>query len=67
MWFIFYGIIVGVNSSLTIFSLVKRELAALLKLYYGFQCSVSLPQGTVCWSAVFNFGIVWPYSLFFSL
>ena len=65
MWFMFCGIIVGVNSSLTIFSLIKRELAALFELYCGFHCSVSLPEGTVGWSAVCNCGIFWSYSLFY--
>ena len=52
-----------VLSSLATFLPMKRELVALLWLCFGYPCNASLPQCALCWFAVFEYGIPWPYSL----
>ena len=48
-------------------SLRKRELVALLLIVFlmssGCKCSVSLSGGAMGWSAVYDCGISWSYSL----
>ena len=50
-------------SSLAIILLRKRELVAILKLCCCCPCSVFLPCGALCSSAVCDCGISWQYSL----
>ena len=53
----FYGVVLGFLSILAIILLRKRELAALLKLFCGCLCSMSLLHDAVAWSAVCDCGI----------
>ena len=53
-------------SSLAIILLRKRVCVALLKLYRGCPCAVSLPHGAMVWYAVSVWGIFWINSLTFS-
>ena len=58
---LFYGVVLGVLSSLEIILLRKRVFAA-----YGHLISVSLPHCALGWSGVSDCGISWSFSLFLS-
>ena len=57
--------VLRVSSSFAIIWLRKRQSFAFLKLSRGYYWPVSSPIGAVVWSAMFDFGVSWSYSLHF--
>ena len=69
-WYLFWYASLYVLSSFAIILTRKRELVALLFVFWMpcyCKCPVALPQGAVGWSAVCDCGISWSYSLTFWL
>ena len=67
-WPLFWYALHYVLSSFAIILMRKRELIALLLVFWMScycKCPVALPQGAVGWSAVCDCGNSWSYSLTF--